>query len=563
MRQRFSERNNAAAARGPSTDTTTTTTNSGGALWSRFGSRRARQHEDGVVVDEGPSLGMMERSGGVGEGSGAEGQAIGGGADGGEADTLQPNNNKKNKSNKVAARLVAIPAGLAAAIGAAINKSRRSRENNNKATPATSEEDESATTGAGNIAPEARNKTGRFSALRARIRALRTKVTKKRTSSSSSSSPSGTRDYFRELKEKRRRSSNKKKKQQDDADDAASAAAPKNVKEHGAIAGVVAACLALPAGKVRELREKRREGQGQQAETASSSAPLASTEMSEASSSTRPGTATLAPPNSRSVVQQPIPEEGEDGGLERPSPPGTTQYLPGHGQSEIPVVVAGMGAGQEARILVPAQPEPPARPGAAETAPAAVEAATPDTAAAAAQSEPSAERPPVQASPAAGVSFRSIRDSIGGLKPRKTAAPAAAEPADGQTATADFLPGDVPTDDEPAAAANPGRLQSFRDGFGNLRPKRRAEAAEAPAEPQEGPVVGSVGAGENTTTEDTPFADDEAAAPRERRFQSIKDGFGNMMPKKTGTDEPAKPKVYKDSHKSGFMDRMRWIWYVA
>lgn len=474
MRQRFSARHDA-AKRGPSTGS--------GALWNRFGSRKAKQGSTGNgAVDEGPSLGMMDRSaeGEAQATSGVEGQA------GGEADTSQP---KKSK----AARLVAIPAGLAAAIGAAIKNRRRGTQ---KTTPATSEE------GSATATTSETQKTSKFSALKARIRALRTKVTKKRSSS-------GTRDYFRELKEKRK--SNTKEKDVNTAN-----AGPKNVKEHGAIVGVVAACFAMPAEKVRELRNKHREGQ---TETASSAPPVA-TETLEASSA-------ALDPNSRSVIQQPIPEENEDGRLEQPSPPGTTQYLPGHGQSEIPVA----GAVEAGR------PQSEPRLGSAETA---VEQ-TQDTA----QVEQPAQ--PTAASPAAAVRFRSIRDGIGSLKPRKTAS----EPA-GQTAADEAR--EIPTNDEPATPTA-GRFQSFKDGIGNLRPKKRAEV-EAPH--PEGPM-GPVG-GENAT-EDTPLGADDA--PRERRYQSIMDGFGNLKPKKTVTEEPAKQKVYKDSHKSGFMDRMRWIWYVA
>lgn len=469
MRQRFSARHNA-AKRGPST--------SSGALWNRFGSRKATQGStDNGVVDEGPSLGMMDRSaeGEAQATSGVEGQA------GGEADTSQPNKSK-------AARLVAIPAGLAAAIGAAIKNRRRGTQ---KTTPATGEE------GSATATTSETQKMSKFSALKARIRSLRTKVMKKRRSS-------GTRDYFRELKEKRK--SNNIKKDANTAN-----AGPENVKEYGAIVGVVAACFAMPAERVRELRNKHREGQ-----TETASAPLGATEMSEASSA--------APdPNSRSVIQQSIPEESEDGRLEQPSPPGTTQYLPGHGQSEIPV----------AGVVEAGRPQSEPRLGSAETA---VEQ-TPGIA----QAEQSTQ--PTAASPAAAVRFRSIRDGISSLKPRKNASEPADQMGMGESS-------EVPTN-EPATPTT-GRFQSFKDGIGNLRPKKRAEV-EAPQ--PEGPV------GDDNATEDMPPAVD--AAPKERRFQSIMDGFGNLKPKKTDNEEPVKQKVYKDSHTSGFMDRMRWIWYVA
>lgn len=471
MRQRFSARSSS-VKRGLST----TTGGGGGTLRQRIEARRgAKKGSAGEGAGAaGPAPGMTDQPARASEAQTADV----------EADAPQP---KKSK----AGRLLAIPAAVAAAIGAVIKKRRQGTKTS------ADEGDASSTTGV--------RGTSKFSALKRHLRSLRTRVTKKR-------SAAGLRDYFKGLKQKRKA---KKEESQTMTE-------PKSVKEHGAIVGLVGGFLALPAAKVREVRDKRRHNKPA---SESSEAPV-NTGSAE-TASTVDGYGRIS--HDRPRFEPPISEEEEDDAHDLSPPPSTTQYLPGHGQSEVPVAAARESVG----------PQSDPRLGSSETAV--------DEAPGIPEPQQSPELP--QGAPtAAGGRFRSFKNGIGGLKPKRRAAEETTDQAAVSEPTRD------PLEDELASPGG-GRFQALRDGLGNLKPKKRA-GAEAPQ--PEGPLEALADAG--IVKNAAPPGD---SVPKEGRFKSIKDGFGNLKAKKTGTEEAPKQKVYKDSANPGFMDRMRWLWLMS
>lgn len=506
MRQRFSERSGS-VKRGLSTR--------GDALKQRIDTRRAKKtttagsENPGV---EGPTPALMsqtndvepqpavagERTGVEADTTAAPGAADAAGTSSKAEETTQP---KKSKAGK----LLAIPAGLAAAIGAALKKRRQGKK-----TTSAEEDSHAATTG--------EKKKSKFSALQERLKALRTRVTMKRSGSGKKSSgkTSPVKNLNQKLKDKKAKRQEAKARKQADA--AAAPTEPGAVKEHGAVMGLVGGFLALPAAKVREVRDKRRQSKpvaegAAGHEAATSSAPLQSSQVHDRVSQDRPR------------YEPPIAEAEEESTAHEVEPSSldaTTQYLPGHGQSEIPVAVAA-----EAE-----RPQP-------ETRMASSETAVDQTAVAAEADASQTHQPPVTAAQR----FKAMKNNIGNLKPKKRTAE--------ETPDRSAVKAPAPHKPEDDTASSGGRLQNLKDGFGNLRMKRRSDAG---ATHPDGPA---------TAEKNKEAATPDGSVPKEGRFKSIKDSLGNNREKKTDTEKPSKDKVYKDSTKPGFMDRMRWIWLMS
>lgn len=481
MRQRFSARGGS-VKRGLSTRSD--------ALRQRMEALKAKKTStagDGVG-DEGPTPAMMNQA------AAAEGQTPTGEAQpGAEADTAQP---KKSK----AAWLLAIPVGVAATIGAAMKKRGQGKKTS------ADEGDASSTTGV--------KENGKFSAIKRHLRSLRTRVTKKRRVPSPKA-------YVQDLKQKR---NNKKA---EGTTGAAAATEPKSVKEHGAMVGLMGGFLALPAAKLKEVRDKRRQSKP---ESENSEAPADGT-----GTTTAPPTVEDRISHDRPRFEPTIAEEAEGGTREPSQPPSTTQYLPGHGQSEIPVATTTEGETSHT--------EP--RLGSSETAVDETVAPTTTTINEPQQPPPESQGASQGASAAAAEKFRSLKNGLGNLKPKRRAAGDATDPP------AVHDPATEPREDETVSPSGGSRLQTLRDGLGNLKPKKRTGAE---ASQQDGPVEAGI-------VQDTVTPGD--SAPKDGRFKSIKDGIGNLKAKKTGTEEPQKQKKYKDSNNPGFMDRMRWIWLMS
>lgn len=393
-------------------------------------------------------------------------------------------------------RLLAIPAGVAAAI-AGIFKKRG--QGNSKAT------EKDRTSGA--------KKNGRFSALRQYIRSLRSRVTKKRR-------PADSEDSSRE-----RRQKTKKQKETTPTKETARERQPRSTKEHGAIVGLAAGVIALPGVKFKEARDRRRKDNTESATAAPDAAspvtsPVASTIFAgpSAAAEGRGTTRSLSTGGDRPYYQPPTVEQQlNEMGTSRP---GLTQYLPGHGQSEIP-------------MHEPDRPRPETRLGSADTA---VEE-TPTSV------EPENHTQPDSAT--AATKFKSLRDGLGHLTTRKrgTGGETAATAADGGN-TASTAGESVPG----------GRLPIIKGGFGNLNKssKRRGAGAQRPH------TTAPDGSLMRTAPEGGPTPGESGG-----KFKGIKGGLGNIRGRKNEGEEPkSKEKPYKDKE-PGLIERIRWILYVA
>lgn len=435
-----------------------------------------------------------------------------------EEDLQEENAPKEKKSKK--ARLLAIPAGLAAAIGAALKKRRDSRSKKTSTTTATSDEGSVATA----TSDPAQKKPSKFSALKERLRLLRTRVTKNRRGSDAKA-------YFAELKQKRKtKSESKKTKKAKSTPEAEATVAdseeqPKSTKERGAIAGLVAGCIALPVAKAKAVRDKRRQ---KKATTPTSGDSVAPPPASSTASSESPTRNIQTPASDRRSYHPPIAEEDEEEDEPSHNTPATTtaaagnQYLPGHGQSEIPV-----------------EPERPAtRLGSSETAVENPPAATTDT--------QQTKAPGLSA--AAAVKFKSLRDGIGGFAARKRTTDGAhtEEPVTART--------------EDATSPSRGRLagfQGFKDGVGNFRSRRRGSDGAAAAQDE------SVTPDTAASTEKPPPAIPDDAPAKEGRFKTLKDGLSNITAKKRGTEETTPKEKGPKTYTPAFVERLKWVWYMA
>lgn len=469
---------------------------------------------------------------------------------------------KGKKDKSVKGKLLAIPAAIAAAIGAVLKKRRDAKEKKkqtkaNKTTATATSED-------------AEKKPSRFSALQERFKARRTRVSKKKepaaaaagtSTSTKQSRTSGLKDRFTELKDKRKAkraaaTTEPKKAKKTKAPKAAKRAdKPKSTKEHGAVVGLMAGCVALPVAKAKQIRDKRRRNSNSSPadiNTASSSADVVSgTRLSpvpeaapeeyqqprvgtSGSSTVVPSTAGADRPVSTASYQSPVVEEEfEDPPEELPS---DSQYLPGHGQSEVPVRPTAL---------------PDARLGSSDTA---VEQTTSTTAAA------GTEAPQQSSEGGVGGKLKSVKAGLGGFVARKRGTTTTGD----ETANAEATKSEKKKkSSEPAAASGEdapaggrfqglkGGIDGFKGGIENFKAKRRIGETNQPD--ATAPV-------ENEKTKPASDGDDAAAGGR---FKSLKESLANMKAKKEGTEEkPSNEKVYKEGG-PGFIERLRWVWVMA
>ncbi|KKY31207.1 putative secreted [Diaporthe ampelina] len=445
------------------------------------------------------------------------------------------------------------------AVKSALDKRRQGKD---KSTPATPDD-----------ATPKEKKASKFAGAKERVKSLRTKVNKQARFAKLKA-------RLRVLKERRKNRKNSKKNTTDN-DPAPGAEVDDNdnttsAKKHGAIAGLVAGCVALPAAKVKQARDKRRRGKA--ADVVEGVAAAAREEHATASNPSVAAAATNATPaaeegESASLASRPsgmrlVPSEPEmqESAADQFSPPE-------NGQSEVPI--------QQAARSEPAL-VPESRGGDVDVAAAA---------AASGNGEDHAERP------AAAVRFKSIRDGFGNvrggigsgitnLKARRRGAgqgetPVAGEAERPQAETMDSAETHVEADPstvEPIpqstaaqrdAAASGGRFKFITDGIGSgiegLKARKQREKKEVPQADE--PAATTAAAEEEKRTaaanKDTAFGG---------RLKALKDGIGSRGAKlgETGMDEPVKtekskqqkPQTNKDWN-SGLMDRMKWFLYAA
>lgn len=409
---------------------------------------------------------------------------------------------KENKSVK--GRLLAIPAAIAAAIGAVLKK-RRDAQKSNKTTDA-SDGDEG-------------KKPSRFSVLQERFRARRTRVSKKKEPArSKQSGASGSKEWFKELNRKRKsKSAAKTKSPKTKSFKTAKEDKPKGAKEHGAVVGLVASCVALPVAKIKQARDKRYKPAAITTDTTAvvTGTPLSPVPEKQQQRAANSGSSTLAPsatsatataaaaPDDPTISHQPpvVEEEFED-------PPeevlNAGQYLPGHGQSEVPV-----------------RPGPPDAMASSDTA---VEQT-------AAVKEPQQSR--------AQVAVEKLKAARAGLVNRARATGEGADQATGKKES-------EPVEGESAPA---GRFQGLKGGLDGFKAKRRT------ADNSQSDV-----AVENEKTKPAPDNDASTGG----RFKSLKEGLANRKANKTGAETPASnEKMVHEDRSPGFIQRIRWIWDMA
>ncbi|KAK2613287.1 hypothetical protein N8I77_000209 [Diaporthe amygdali] len=458
-----------------------------------------------------------------------------------------------SKKQRLTAALLAGPL----AIREALKKKRQSKAKSTK----TTEEDST---------PKEK-KASKFSAAKERVKALRTKVNKETRFARLKA-------RLRAFQESRKNKKNTKKNAKTTSTDDDSVPAAEledsnnttSVKKQGAIAGLVAGCVALPAAKVKQARDKRRRGKAadsvqgaaaaareEHATASSLSVAADQQEFASAVSSQRGGSVRLVPSEPErlnAAVEQ-----------ERFSPPE-------NGQSEVPVQQA-------------VRTEPDARPSS--------RGGDVNAAAASEVVEDQPERP------AAAVRFRSIRDGIGNvkggigsgitnLKARRrgtgqTEIPAAEEPERPQAETMDSAETHVEADPstvEPTTqsttaqqdqAASGGRFKSIKGGIGSgiegLKARRQREKKETPPQPEE--PAATTAAAENEKKAAAAANKDAASGGR---LKALKDGIANRKAKtsENDADEPVKTEKHKQQKQqpqkdwnSGIVDRMRWFLYAA
>lgn len=410
---------------------------------------------------------------------------------------LVDNDAQRKKDKSLKGKVLAVPAAIAAAIGAALKKRRDAKDK--KKTAAVSEPKE--------------KKPSRFSALQERFKARRTRVSKKEPSNTKQSRTSGLKAWIKELKQKRKAKKTPKTK----ASKAPKEEKPKTAKEHGAVVGLVAGCVALPVAKAKAIRDRRRKTEHTSINT-DSPAVVSGTQLSPVpeelhqravTSNAAAEAPSAVDPDDRPTTsyQSPIVEEEYEDPPE--VLPTDSQYLPGHGQSEVPV-----------------RPGPPdARLGSSDTAVEQLASAT---------------EPRQSVETGTGGKFKAVRAGIGGLVNHKRA-------TGGETGEAKV----EKKKSEPAAGepARAGRLQGLKGGLENFKAKRRAADSSQ-----------SDAAVENEKTKPAP---DGEGATAGGRFKSLKGGLANMKAKKTGTElPPSKEKVYKEGG-PGFIERLRWVLVMA
>lgn len=358
---------------------------------------------------------------------------------------------------------------------------------------------------------QARRKKNKFSVLKKRIKALRKKIVKR----------------VRSLRLRRKSNS-------EQANTLGTFDRPENVKSaktQGAMAGLVAGCLALPAGL--HNKAKQLQGKNKQKKRDENKRKLDAMMGQPDAVPAAPGSPTLDVPLTPQPPM-PIPEP------EEPRQALETQYLPGHGQSEIPVsaeisAVSGVGNREiqdDERARGLQNPDQ----------------ISPETASA-------------PASSAAAAKLKSLRDGMTNFTTRAS-----------RRGTNNNNNNNITTAEETTAAGTEG-----------LAPASAAPAARGPSRllaPLGGSLPGlktfratrggsdaAVAAQESPAPhheEEAHHADlDAGIEPATKKTSGNKFGgnLGTFMRRNNG-EKPVvvKDKVYKDG--SGFMDRMRTIWYL-
>lgn len=360
----------------------------------------------------------------------------------------------------------------------------------------------------------------KFSALKERVKALRIRVIKR----------------VRGLRQKRK--SKATPGQSPDRD-------VKSAKTHSAMVGLVAGCLAMPGAKVKELRDKRRANRGEEAMM--DNMPARST-MSEQ----RPTTTT---PNITLMPQPPIPIPEEE---DEPDVPQAreTQYLPGHGQSEIPVSPERSAAPELGNHVEPHS---------AEEEDEIQNHQISDERRVAAAPAPSSS-----SSSAAAVKFKSLRDGMSNFTTRTSRREHNNNTAEETAAGMDGLPQPEPSSPLAPLGGSPRfALKNFRarrGGNDDDTMGHAAAAVQSPQQHQEGAHHADLlDAGiEGATAEGaTAVGEDTAAEPTKPKFGNL--GFMKRKGGGPGGEKPlvVKDKVYKDSRNPGFADRMRAMRYIS
>lgn len=415
-------------------------------------------------------------------------------------------------------------------------------------------------------------KASKFAMVKERVKALRTKVNKQAR--------------FAKLKarlrvfQERRKSRKNIKNNATNENETASVAEvddsnnTSSVKKHGAIVGLVAGCVALPAAKVKQARDKRRKGkaadgvEGAAAAVREEHSTANNTPVAPATTATVTDERESASLASRPSGVRLVPSEPE-----RPETAVDQFRPPENGQSEVPIQQA-------------VRTEPDVR---QESIDGGADAAA---AASAGSGEDHAERP------AAAVRFKSIRDGFGNvkggigsgitnLKARRrgagqdevTTTEAQRPPAEtmdsaethveATPSTVEPIPQPIPPQQEASASA--GRFEHIKGGLSSgiegLKARRQREKKEV--SPQ---AEGTAATPATEAEERTAAAADKDTASSGGKFKALKDGIGSRRakagenganaPMKTEKSKQQKQQVHKDRN-SGLVDRMRWFLYAA
>lgn len=423
--------------------------------------------------------------------------------------------------------------------------------------------DQASATTAEDATPKEK-KASRFAGAKERVKALRTKVNKQARFAKLKA-------RLRTLQERRQNRKNVKKSAKNDNDTAQTPQVDDSnngtsIKRHSAIAGLAAACVALPAAKFKQARDKRRKDKA--ADGVEGAAAAAREEHATASNPPMEEVRESSSPASRPSGVRLVPSEPEmlDTAVEPFRPPE-------NGQSEVPVQQA-------------ARTEPEALPEASSGdagAPAAAAATASDS------DKGNAGRP------AAAVRFQSIRDGFGNVREgigsgitsfaakrrstgqkdapvdEETQRPGAETMDSAETRVEANPPPSEPTSQPAPAqqdtAASGGRFKSIKDGIGSgiegLKAKRQREK-ETP--PQRGEPAATA------ASEDEAAAANKDTASPGARLKALKDDIaarraksgenGASAPVKTEKSKQQKQHTHKESN-SGLVDRVRWFLYAA
>lgn len=419
-------------------------------------------------------------------------------------------------------------------------------------------------------------KASKFGLVKERAKALRTKVNKQARFAKLKA-------RLRVLQERRKNRKNIKNNATNENETASVAEVDDSnntstVKKHGAIAGLVAGCVALPAAKVKQARDKRRKGKA--ADGVEGAAAAAREEHFTANNThVAPATTATVADERESVSLASRPSGVRLVPSERSEPePAVDQFRPPeNGQSEVPIQ-------QAARTELDVRQE--SIDGGADAAAAA--------AASAGSGEDYAERP------AAAVRFKSIRDGFGNvkggigsgitnLKARRRGAGQdevttteeaqrpPAETMDSAETHVEATPSTVEpipqsTTPQQEAATSGGRFKHIKDGLGSgiegLKARRQREKKEVSPQAEGAAATPATEAEERTAA--TAAEKDTAASGG--KFKALKDGIGSRRakagedganaPMKTEKSKQQKQQAHKDRN-SGLVDRMRWFLYAA